>query len=205
MNLLLAALFAAIGGLILNLMPCVFPVIGLKVLGFARHARSHRRETTHGALAFAAGVLVSFWVLAALLLALRAAGEAAGWGFQLQSPPFVALMALLFVLIGLNFAGVFEVGAGMTRLGGVDPLASGQGSLARAFGSGASRSSTSRGCATPPARPAARTGSLARGRSRSTRRRASEPTATCGCVTSRSSTSRACATRLARPAARTGP
>ncbi len=137
LTLLFALAFGLVGGLILNLMPCVFPVIGLKVLGFARHARSHRRETTHGALAFAAGVLVSFWVLAALLLALRAAGEAAGWGFQLQSPPFVALMALLFVLIGLNFAGVFEIGAGMTRLGGVDPLASGQGSLARAFGSGA--------------------------------------------------------------------
>ncbi|NLD69834.1 MAG: DUF255 domain-containing protein [Limnobacter sp.] len=124
-GLLVAALFAAVGGLILNLMPCVFPVIGLKVLGFAGHGsagdparqQSASRASRNSALAFSAGVLTSFWLLAVLLLGLRAAGHAVGWGFQLQSPAFVAAMALLFVAIGLNFSGVWEFGLGMTRLG----------------------------------------------------------------------------------------
>ncbi len=121
-SLALALLFGAIGGAILNLMPCVFPVIGLKVLGFAEAAADGRgaaRAMRVGAGAFAAGVLVSFWGLAGLMLALRAAGESVGWGFQLQSPGFVAAMALLFVAVGLNFSGVFEFGVAMTRLGGV--------------------------------------------------------------------------------------
>ncbi|RPH60579.1 MAG: hypothetical protein EHM83_14250, partial [Burkholderiales bacterium] len=116
-SLWLAAVFGAIGGLILNLMPCVFPVIGLKVLGFARHGSEGSAASRVGALVFAAGVVASFWVLAGLLLGLRAAGEAAGWGFQLQSPLFVATMALLFVAIALNFSGVYEIGLAMTRLG----------------------------------------------------------------------------------------
>src|SRR5690606_24511836 len=98
-SLWVAALFGAIGGLILNLMPCVFPVIGLKVLGFARHGSEGSAGSRVGALMFTAGVVTSFWLLAGVLLALRAAGEAAGWGFQLQSPLFVAAMALLFVAI----------------------------------------------------------------------------------------------------------
>ncbi len=119
-TLWMAALFGAIGGLILNLMPCVFPVIGLKVLGFARTGGEADASSRLGALAFAAGVVVSFWALAALLLALRAGGEAAGWGFQLQSPAFVAAMAMLFIAIGLNFSGVYEIGVAMTRLGALD-------------------------------------------------------------------------------------
>ena len=140
LTLALAALFGVLGGLILNLMPCVFPVIGLKVLGFAGHGGSgsdeSRRAARRGALAFAAGVLASFWVLAVLLLALRGAGQAVGWGFQLQSPAFVAAMALLFVLIGLNFAGVFEFGMGLTRLGGAEAAVAGRGGLSGSFGSG---------------------------------------------------------------------
>ncbi|MCO5099628.1 MAG: thioredoxin family protein [Burkholderiaceae bacterium] len=119
-TLWLAALFGAVGGLILNLMPCVFPVIGLKVLGFARTGGQADASSRLGALAFGAGVVLSFWVLAAMLLALRAGGEAAGWGFQLQSPAFVAAMAMLFVAIGLNFSGVYEIGVSMTRLGALD-------------------------------------------------------------------------------------
>ncbi len=119
-TLWIAALFGALGGLILNLMPCVFPVIGLKVLGFARTGGEADASSRLGALAFGAGVVVSFWALAALLLALRAGGEAAGWGFQLQSPAFVAAMAMLFVAIGLNFSGVYEIGVAMTRLGALD-------------------------------------------------------------------------------------
>jgi thiol:disulfide interchange protein DsbD len=140
LTLAMAALFGVLGGLILNLMPCVFPVIGLKVLGFAGHggagAGAGGGEARRGALAFAAGVLASFWVLAALLLVLRGAGQAVGWGFQLQSPAFVAAMALLFVLIGLNFAGVFEFGLRLTRLGGAEAAVAGRGGLAGSFGAG---------------------------------------------------------------------
>lgn len=106
----LALAFALLGGLLLNLMPCVFPVLSLKVLGFAQHA--HRRgELAIGGFAYTAGVVISFVALAGALLALRAAGEQLGWGFQLQSPGFVAALALLFTLIGLNLAGVFEFGS----------------------------------------------------------------------------------------------
>ncbi len=136
-SLWLAALFGALGGLILNLMPCVFPVIGLKVLGFARHGSEGSAASRVGALAFAAGVVVSFWVLAGLLLGLRAAGEAAGWGFQLQSPLFVAAMALLFVAIALNFSGVYEIGLAATRLGRFDRVATASAHpLAGSFGAG---------------------------------------------------------------------
>jgi thiol:disulfide interchange protein DsbD len=104
----IAALIGAlVGGLILNLMPCVFPVLAIKVLSFTRHAEDHRGHRLSG-LAYTAGVLVSFVLLALLLLGLRAAGESLGWGFQLQSPGVVACLAALFTLIGLNFAGVFE-------------------------------------------------------------------------------------------------
>ena len=108
-SLAMALVLAFAGGVLLNLMPCVFPVLSLKVLGFAAHAH-HRRSLVAGGLAYSAGVIVSFLALASLLLALRAAGAGMGWGFQLQSPPFVAGLAMLFMLIGLNLAGVFEFG-----------------------------------------------------------------------------------------------
>ncbi|MBS0292425.1 MAG: thioredoxin family protein [Proteobacteria bacterium] len=104
----LAALAGALlGGLILNLMPCVFPVLAIKVVGFARHAQDRRAHRVSG-LAYTAGVLLSFLLLGALMLALRAAGEAVGWGFQLQSPAVVATLAALFTLIALNLGGMFE-------------------------------------------------------------------------------------------------
>ena len=107
---LLAAIAGAfVGGMILNLMPCVFPVIGLKVLSFAQSAHSRAGALQH-ALIFSAGVILSFLALAGLLLGLRAAGEAIGWGFQLQSPWVVLLLALLFVAIAVNLFGVFEMG-----------------------------------------------------------------------------------------------
>ncbi|AMO25403.1 protein-disulfide reductase DsbD family protein [Ramlibacter tataouinensis] len=102
-----ALLGALLGGLILNLMPCVFPILAIKVVGFTRHADDHRGHRISG-LAYTAGVVVSFAGLAALMLALRAAGEQLGWGFQLQSPAVVAVLAALFTIIGLNLAGVFE-------------------------------------------------------------------------------------------------
>lgn len=101
---------ALLGGLILNLMPCVFPVLAIKVMGFARHGSDVRAHRASG-VAYTAGVVLSFMLLGLLLIALRAAGEAIGWGFQLQSPAVVAALALLFTVIGLNLAGVFEFGS----------------------------------------------------------------------------------------------
>ncbi len=105
----LALLGALVGGLILNLMPCVFPVLAIKVLGFAQHGGDRRAHRMSG-LAYTLGVLASFLALGALMLGLRAAGQQLGWGFQLQSPLVVALLAALFTVIGLNLAGVFEFG-----------------------------------------------------------------------------------------------
>jgi thiol:disulfide interchange protein/DsbC/DsbD-like thiol-disulfide interchange protein len=104
-----ALLGALLGGLILNLMPCVFPVLAIKVTAFAKHADDRRGLRANG-LAYTAGVVLSFTALGALLLALRATGEQLGWGFQLQSPAVVATLAVLFTLIGLNLAGLFEFG-----------------------------------------------------------------------------------------------
>ncbi len=98
---------ALIGGLILNLMPCVFPILAIKVLGFARHAHDRRAHRING-IAYTCGVLSSFIALGLLMLALRSAGESLGWGFQLQNPAVVATLALLFTLIGLNLTGVFQ-------------------------------------------------------------------------------------------------
>lgn len=109
-SLALALALAFGGGLLLNLMPCVFPVLSLKVLGFAAHAHD-RAKLLAGGLAYTVGVVASFVALAGLLLALRAGGEQLGWGFQLQQPGVVAALAVLFTLIGLNLAGVFEFGS----------------------------------------------------------------------------------------------
>ncbi len=104
-----ALLGALLGGLILNLMPCVFPVLAIKVMAFAQHGGDHAVHRRNG-LAYTAGGVLSFLALGGLLLALRSAGEAVGWGFQLQSPVMVAALAPLFTLIGLNLAGLFEFG-----------------------------------------------------------------------------------------------
>ena len=106
-SLWLALLGALLGGMILNLMPCVFPVLAIKVVGFARHNSNQHRQRV-GGLAYSAGVVLSFVALGALMLVLRGAGEQLGWGFQLQSPAMVAALAVLFTVIGLNLAGLFE-------------------------------------------------------------------------------------------------
>ena len=103
--------FALLGGLLLNLMPCVFPVLGIKVMGFVQHAHGDPRAMRLQGLAFFAGALGSFIALAAVMLALRATGMQLGWGFQLQSPTVVALLATLFFVLALNLSGVFEWGA----------------------------------------------------------------------------------------------
>jgi thiol:disulfide interchange protein DsbD len=105
----LALLGAFLGGLILNLMPCVFPVLAIKLLALVRPGTSDAQHRAAG-LAYSLGVVLSFVLLGALMLGLRAAGEQLGWGFQLQSPGVVIALALLFTLMGLNLAGLFEFG-----------------------------------------------------------------------------------------------
>jgi len=109
LGLTLAILGALVGGFLLNLMPCVFPVLAIKVIGFTQADTSQAQHRAAG-MAYTVGVVLSFMLLGGLMLALRAAGEQLGWGFQLQSPPVVAGLALLFTLLGLNLAGVFEFG-----------------------------------------------------------------------------------------------
>lgn len=104
-----AALFALIGGLILNLMPCVFPILAMKAASLSASAHD-TGEARRDGLTFLAGVLATFLVLAIALIALRAAGQAVGWGFQLQSPGVIAGLALLMLAVGLNLSGVFNVG-----------------------------------------------------------------------------------------------
>ena len=118
-GLLRAILFALIGGILLNLMPCVFPVLSIKVLGFVYQAGEARGVVRRHGLAYSAGVLVSFWVLAGLLLALRAGGEHLGWGFQLQSPGFIVTLSFVLFLLALSLSGVVELGTSLTGLGGV--------------------------------------------------------------------------------------
>jgi len=110
-------LFAVLGGLILNLMPCVFPVLSIKALSVMEQAQKHPAAVRAKGLVFAAGVIVSMLCLAGVLLALRAGGEQLGWGFQLQSPLFVTLLVYLLLAVGLNLSGVFEVGGGLAGVG----------------------------------------------------------------------------------------
>jgi thiol:disulfide interchange protein DsbD len=110
-------LFAVLGGLILNLMPCVFPVLSIKALNVMEQAKKHPAAVRAKGLVFAAGVIVSMLCLAAVLLVLRAGGEQLGWGFQLQSPLFVTLLVYLLLAVGLNLSGVFEVGGGLAGVG----------------------------------------------------------------------------------------
>jgi thiol:disulfide interchange protein len=104
------------GGILLNLMPCVFPMIGLKVLGFAKEAGASRRTVVLNGLLYSAGVIVSFLALALLIIGLKSGGSSVGWGFQMQSPGFVLGTCVLMIVLGLSLAGVFEIG---TSLGGV--------------------------------------------------------------------------------------
>jgi thiol:disulfide interchange protein/DsbC/DsbD-like thiol-disulfide interchange protein len=117
LGFLLAVVLAFLGGLLLNLMPCVLPVLSLKLLSFVRQAQSSRRDTLLHGLVFAAGVVLSFWLIVGLLLALRAGGQYLGWGFQFQNPGVVVAVAVLFFLLGLNLFGVFELGVGLTGMG----------------------------------------------------------------------------------------
>lgn len=117
-ELLKASGLAFLGGLLLNLMPCVFPVLFIKGLALVRSSNEERHVLRAHGFIYAAGILVSFWTLVAALLVLRTAGAHLGWGYQFQSPIFLALMASLLFFLGLSLAGQFEIGLTLTSAGG---------------------------------------------------------------------------------------
>ena len=126
----LILLLAASGGLLLNLMPCVFPVLSLKALSIAANSQQRSRQQ-RDAVFYSLGVLLSFVVLAILLIALRSAGAAVGWGFQLQSPYLVALLVYLLLALGLSLSGVVQFGLGLMNSG--SRLTAGNGSKSAFF------------------------------------------------------------------------
>lgn len=129
-----ALLFALAGGLILNLMPCVLPVLFIKAVGFAQLAQASRSEVREQGLLFLAGVVATFLVLAGIVIGFSALGSSVGWGFQLQSPPLVIALAVIMTLIGFNLLGAFEVGA---SAGGVGQGLASRGGRVGAFMTGA--------------------------------------------------------------------
>ena len=141
-----ALVMAFLGGLILNLMPCVFPVLGIKILGFVNQSGEDERAIRAHGLVFTAGVLVSFWLLVSVLLVLREAGEQLGWGFQLQNPLFIAFLIIVFFLFSLNLLGVFEFGLSLTSVGS---NLSNQNGLQGAFFSGALTTIVATPCTAP--------------------------------------------------------
>jgi thiol:disulfide interchange protein len=117
LNLLRFGALAFLGGVILNLMPCVFPVLFIKGLALVESSRHPQAKVRAHGLVYTLGILVSFWVVVAVLLALKAGGHQLGWGFQFQSPGFVAVIALLLFFLGLSLAGMFEIGLTVTNAG----------------------------------------------------------------------------------------
>lgn len=142
---------AFLGGLLLNLMPCVFPVIGLKIMGFVSQSGQRRHNVILHGVTFTAGILVSFWILAGILIALRTAGEEIGWGFQLQSPRFVFVLMVGFFIFALNLSGLFEIGQSFIGLGG---RFRGRGGLSGSFFSGCFATVVATPCAAPFLAPA---------------------------------------------------
>ena len=134
------------GGLLLNLMPCVFPVLSLKLLSFAGGRDETPAARQRSGLAYGAGVVVSFWALAGVLLALRAGGEGLGWGFQLQTPLVIAALAAIMTALALNLFGVFEWGGRLAAAGGALDRGTGPGG---AFGSGVLATVVATPCTAP--------------------------------------------------------
>ena len=126
-------LFAFIGGLILNVMPCVLPVIALKILGFVGQARNEPRRVRQLGLIYALGVLVSFIILSGLVIGVRAAGHKAGWGMQFGNPQFLVVLASAVTLVALNLFGLFEVNMGGKVMGAAGALASRHGAAGAFF------------------------------------------------------------------------
>ena len=149
----LMLLYAFIGGLILNVMPCVLPVIALKILGFVREAGSEPRHVRNLGLIYALGVLVSFLALAGMVIGVEAAGHRAGWGMQFGSPVFVVCLATLVMLVALNLFGVFEVTPGGRALDAAGKLASRHGAPG-AFFNGVLATTLATPCTAPFLAPA---------------------------------------------------
>ena len=148
--LLLYAGAAFLGGVILNLMPCVFPVLSIKAAQLVRHGEHPARARAEG-LAFLVGVVATFLALAIALLVARAAGQAVGWGFQLQDPTVTAVLALVMLAAALNLSGVFEVG---TSVQGAGSGLAGRGGMAGAFFTGALAVLVAAPCSAPFMAPA---------------------------------------------------
>lgn len=144
-------LLAFIGGLILNLMPCVFPVLGIKIIGFVNQSGHDKKKVVAHGLIFALGVLLSFWALATVLAVIRAGGSVVGWGFQLQSPVFVFVLAAVVLVFALNMSGVFEFGLGATSVGSDLQMKSG---LAGSFFTGVLATVVATPCSAPFLAPA---------------------------------------------------
>ena len=116
-SLSLMLLFAFLGGMILNLMPCVFPVLGIKVLGFVQQAGNDKSKIKYHGLSFAAGIIISLWALVSILFYIKSNGQSAGWGFQLQNPWFVWALIVIMYVFSLNLFGLFEIGTSLTSAG----------------------------------------------------------------------------------------
>lgn len=153
---LMALLFAFAGGLILNLMPCVLPVISLKIFSFVKMSGEKRSEIVRHGVLFTLGVLVSFWALAGALIALQASGAAVGWGFQLQDPLFVGILTAIIFVFGLSLFGVFEFGTTFSSWAGQQQSNIGQSSSgkASAFFSGVLATTVATPCTGPFLGPA---------------------------------------------------
>ena len=113
-----ALVLAFLGGIVLNLMPCVFPVLFIKALALVKASNHERHRMRAHGWAYTLGILVSFWAIVLILLALRAGGSQLGWGFQLQSPAFIAVLASFLFLFAMSLAGQFDMGLSMTSVGG---------------------------------------------------------------------------------------
>lgn len=142
---------AFLGGLVLNLMPCVFPVLGLKILSVVKRTGEDRGTVIQHGIVYTLGILVSFWLLSLLLILLRAGGKELGWGFQLQSPSFVFCIATFLFVFALNLSGLFEVAPGLIFLG--NRLRS-RNSLSGSFLSGTLATLVATPCAAPFLAPA---------------------------------------------------
>ena len=116
-SLALMLLFAFLGGIILNLMPCVFPVLGIKVLGFVQQAGNDKSKIKYHGLSFAGGIIISLWALVSILFYIKSNGQSAGWGFQLQNPWFVWSLIVIMYVFSLNLFGLFEIGTSLTGAG----------------------------------------------------------------------------------------
>jgi thiol:disulfide interchange protein DsbD len=146
---------AFVGGMILNLMPCVLPVLSIKILGCVKMAGESRRENLKHGLAYSFGVILSFWVLAGILMLLQIYGHSRGWGFQFQEPVFVGIFAAVLWVLGLSMFGIFEIGTSVTALAGhAQSTASNGNKLLSSFSSGVLATALATPCTGPLLGPA---------------------------------------------------